>query len=377
MLKKPKAKKLTAEEIEIINASSAQQTGKVQAQKTYDLDYPVFDIPINQKLLVYVPNHTVMNPDGSVSLRQDKFAAHAVIDGHNFGNIRCTYGVNVPSQGLDGSCPLCEATNLVWDLYHKDYEAIAKAKGIPVDSPEAKDGLADDRKELVKNMVIKQAEVWYTFPIVVIECTEKDGKLTTIPKKNSEGQIVGKPYFYSIREKTFTDKWLPAFDTIETDDGEVPTHAGGRWFILNFTYTPKSGQHTKMGSANNLKVAHKVMGAEYKVWEEYFDKLTEGWTPQKAQEVVVLDAFRDMEETQEIADALLAPVRDKLAIYSIGENNANKGAEEPAGVLGDAQDALAGFGATAVESTSSQGALPVEGSDVPPEVLTEQTSGVE
>lgn len=367
MLKKPKAKQLSAEEVAVINSASAQQTGKAQTQKTFDPDFPVFDVPINQKLLVYVPNHTTMLPDGSIGLRQDKFAAHPIIDGRSYGNVRCSQGLIVNSLGLDGTCPLCNASSEIWDLYHKEYEAIAKAKGIQIDAPEAKEGLKEDRKNLAQSMVIKSAEVWLTFPIVVIECEEKDGQLTTTPKRNAEGQIVGKPYFYSIREKTYIDKWAPAFDTVESDDG-VPTHPGGRWVILNFTYTPSSGNHTKMGSANNLKVAFKNMSADYKVWEEYFDKVTEEWTPAKAQEVVVLDVIRDMEEMQEVADQLLKPVRDKLAIYNLSGSGSGSAPTAPAiGVNADANSALANFGATPVESTSGA---------VPPEALAETSSGI-
>lgn len=364
-LRKPKAKTLSAEEVAVINASSAQQTGKAQTQKSYDPEFPVFDIPVNQKLLVYVPNHTVMNPDGSVGLRQDKFAAHPIVDGRSYGNVRCTQGIVVDSLGLDGSCPLCNASSEVWDLYHEEYKAVAKAKGIAVDAPEAKEGLKEDRRKLAQDMTIKAAEVWMTFPIVVIECEEKDGVLTTTPKTSPEGQIVGKPYFYSIREKTYTDKWVPAFDTVESDDGDTPTHPGGRWVILNFTYTPQSGQHTKMGSANALKVAFKNMSESYNAWAKHFDQMTEGWTPQKAQEVVVLDAIRDMEETQEIADQLLKPVRDKLALYRLGSSAP---ASAPAiGVTGDAQSALANFGAVPAETPT--GAMP-------PEALAEQNSGI-
>lgn len=364
MLKKPKAKVLSAEEVATINNASAQQTGKSQTQKTFNPDFPVFDIPINQKLLCYIPNHTVMSPDGSVGLRQDKFAAHPIIDGRSFGNVRCTQGIVVDSLHLDGSCPLCNASSEIWDLYHKEYESIAKAKGIATDAPEAKDGLKEDRRNLAQAMSIKQAEVWQTFPIVVIECEEKDGQLTTTPKKTAEGQIVGKPYFYSIREKTYIDKWVPAFDTVESDEGVV-THPGGRWVILNFTYTPQSGQHTKMGSANALKVAFKNMSEDYTKWGEYFDNLTAEWTPEKAQEVVVLDAIRDMDETQEIADQLLKPVRDKLAIYDL--RGGDSASTQPAiGATADANSALANFGATPVDA----------GAGTPPEALAEQNSGV-
>lgn len=364
MLKKPKAKSLTAEEAATITNASAQQTGKMQTQKTYDPDYPVFDIPINQKLLVYVPNHIVTQPDGSLGLRWDKFAAHPVIDGRSYGNIRCTQGVVVDRLGLDGTCPLCNASSEIWDLYHKEYEAIAKTKGIAVDAPEAKDALKEDRKSLAQAMAIKSAEVWYTFPIVVIECEEKDGQLTTTPKKTADGQIVGKPYFYSIREKTYIDKWVPAFDTVESDEGI--THPGGRWVILNFTYTPQSGQHTKMGSANALKVVFKTMSADYDSWARYFDDMTKDWTPEKAQEVVVLDAIRDMEETQEVTDQLMKPVRDKLALYSL--NGGVPSTPQIGGAMTDASSALEGFGATPVSQPS--------GGELPPEALNEQNSGI-
>lgn len=359
MLRKPKAKILTEAEVAVITSASAQQTGKVQTQKTYDPAFPVFDIPINQKLLVYIPNHTVVQPDGSIDLRMDKFAAHPVIDGRSYGNVRCSQGIIVDSLGLDGTCPLCNASSHVWDLYHKEYASVAKAKGIAIDAPEATEALKEDRRKLAQDMSIKSAEVWYTFPIVVIECEEKDGQLTTTPKKTADGQIVGEPYFYSIREKTFEDKWMPAFDTIESDD-DSPLHAGGRWAVLNFTYKPQSGQHTKMGSANALKVSFKSMSADFKAWEEYFDKMTESWTPQKAQEVVVLDVVRDMDEMNEVADQLLKPVLSKLAMYDLADG---KVAVPAASAVGDAQSVLASFGSMPVENTG--------------DVLVETSSGVQ
>lgn len=350
MLKRPKAKTLTAEEISTISTASAQQTGRAQVQKSYDPDYPVFEIPVNQKLLVYVPNHVVVQPDGSETLRWDKFAAHPIIDGRTFGNVRCSQGVVLDSLGLDGSCPLCNASGEVWDLYHKEYEAIAKSKGMSVDAPEAKEALKDDRINLAKSMTIQSAEVWYTFPIVVIECEEKDGVLTTTPKKTADGQIVGKPYFYSIRERTYKDKWESAFDTVDSDgDTGAITHPGGRWLILNFTYQSPSGQHTKMGSANALKVLFKNMGSSYDAWAKHFDQMTADWDVAKAQEVVVLDVIRDMEEMNEVADTLLKPVRQKLDLYNLSNTGGSTPAT-PAGAIGDAQTALSQFGAVPVET---------------------------
>lgn len=351
MLKRPAPKKLSEAAQAAITQASAQQTGKAQRVKSWDADFPVFDVPINQKVLVYIPNHTVIAPDGSVNMRMDKFAAHPVIDGRSYGDVRCSQGVIVDELGLDGSCPLCDGMNEAWQLYNHEYADIAKTKGIDPKSPEAQEALKQDRINLVNQMVIKQADVWYTFPIVVIKCQEKDGVMTTIPEQNAEGQITGTPMWYSIRERTYLEKWGAGFDTVDTDDGIAPTHPAGLWAILNFTYTPKSGNHDKMGSARALKVTFKAM-AGYEKWAEYFDQLTAEWTPAKAQEVVVLDVIRDMDEMRQVADTLLKPVRDKLAMYELGASAGAVGI--PANT--NADNALAGFGGgTPVEPA---GALP-------------------
>lgn len=341
-IKRPAPKKLSVEESATIIQASAAQTGVSTVVKSYDPNYPVFEVPINQKLLVYIPNHRVENPDGTVGLRMDKFAAHPIIDGRSYGNVRCTSGVVIPSLHLDGSCPLCDSMGKCWDLYNKQYDDIAKSKGVDKDSPEAKELLKQDRIDLVKNMAIKQAEVWYTFPIIVIACEEKDGQLTVIPKTNEKGELVGTPMWYSIRENTYNEKWEAGFDALDTSElGEVPTSPAGLWAILNFTYTPKSGKHDKMGSAKSLKVSFKTMSDKYIEWEKYFDKITESWTPEKAMETVVLDVLRDMEETQEVADSVMKPVNEKLAMYALAGAGVTA---QPAQVSTNAAGALENFG---------------------------------
>lgn len=355
MLKRPAPKKLSEAAQNAVTAASAQQTGKSVRMKSYDPDFPVFDVPINQKVLVYIPNHTVMGPDGTLSLRMDKFAAHPVIDGRSYGDVRCTSGVVVEELGLDGTCPLCDGMNECWELYSHQYADIARTKGIDPKSAEAQEGLKPDRIDLIQKMNIKQADVWYTFPIVVIDCEERDGQLSVIPKKDGEGKIKGTPMWYSIRERTYQEKWVAGFDSIETDDGSTPTSPAGMWAILNFTYTPKSGNHDKMGSAKALKVTFKTMNG-YDQWAEYFDQMTEAWTPAKAQEVVVLDVVRDMDEMKQVADSLLKPVRDKLALYAL-QNNSVPSAPPAVGAGSSADAALAGFGG-ATPVTPPSGALP-------------------
>lgn len=360
-IKRPAPKQLSEAAQSAITSASAEQTGQAVRLKSYDKDYPVFEVPVNQKLLVYIPNHTVQNPDGSIGLRMDKFAAHPILDGRSYGDIRCSQGVIVDELGLDGTCPLCDGMAEEWELYGYQYADIAKSKGIATDSPEAQEALKQDRIDLVHAMTIKQAEVWYTFPIVVIACEEKDGQLTVNPKKNAQGQIEGKPMWYSIRERTFLEKWVAGYDSVDTADGLAPTSPAGLWAILNFTYTPKSGNCDKMGSARALKVTFKPMDG-YQEWATYYDQLTEGWTPAKAQEVVVLDAVRDMDEMREVADTLLKPVRDKIAMHKLASGAAPAGAiagGTPAVPSTDADSALAGFGgATPVEDASTPATPP-------------------
>lgn len=344
-IKRPAPKQLSEEARKAITEASQQQDGRAQKIKSYDPDYPVFDTPINQKVLVYIPNHVVQMPDGSITLRKDKFAAHQGIDGRAFVDIRCSQGIVNDELHLDGSCPLCDAMNDCWTLYHKQYADIAKSKGLAVDAPEAKDLLKQDRIDLMNSMPIQTPTVWYAFPIVVIACQEKDGQMTVIPKVDDAGKLQGRAMWYTIRERTFKEKWEAGYDSITLEDGSAPTSPAGLWAILNFTYTPKSGKHDKMGSARALKVTYKDMGDNYMAWAEYFDKLTEGWTPEKAQDTLVLAAVRDMDEMNEVRDTLMKPVYDKLSMYELGEQAKAAGAVGVAPVASSAEAALAGFGA--------------------------------
>ena len=348
MLRRPKPKKLSVEEQQLITTASAQQTGKQTFVKSYDPDYPVFDIPVNQKVLVYIPNHTVLGEDGSVSLRMDKFAAHPCREGRSHYDIRCASNVIAPSLGLDGSCPLCDAIQRNWDLYNAEYKNLAESRGMTVDAPEAKEGLRSERTQLLDKMAIKKAVTWMTFPIVVIECEEKDGQLTTTPKLDAEGKLHGKVMWYSIRENTFNDKWVAGYDSVDTENG-VPTSPAGLLAILNYTCQSKNGTPTKMDSARALKVTFKTMSDKYAPYAQVFDDMSKDWTPEKAREVVVLDAIRDMDELQEVTDTLMKPVDDNLQLIEM-QQKAN------ATNVSTTSDALANFGGEVASNT--EGAAP-------------------
>lgn len=341
MLQRPKKKELSAEERASITRASARQTGELSSPKTYDVNYPLFDTPINEKVLIYIPNHVVTQEDGTVELRKDVFAAHEVRIGKAFTSVRCSGEVVNEALGLDGSCPLCNAMADAWTLYNYQFAELAKSRGLDADAPETKEVLKEEMKQLLNERAVRKADRWYTFPIVVVDCEE--GK--TVPKKDAEGKITGTPMFYSVREATYIDKWLSAFDAIDDDDAGSDHNPAGRWAILNFTYTPKTGTHNKRDSARNLKVSFKTMSSDYNAWEEYFNEITEEWTPEKAQEVLVRNVLRDMSEMEEAAEEIIKPTKDSIAMYEMRAH------QEPKATSTSADTALANFGATPVGTT--------------------------
>lgn len=350
MLKKPTTKQLSTEAMQSIISASSQQTGKVVRQKTYDPNYPVFEIPINKRVLIYIPNHTSMTPEGIVDIRKDKFAGHSCQEGRSYHVIRCNAGIIDESLGLDGSCPFCDANVEVWDLYNKQYREIAKSKGIDVDSPEAKEGLKQVRIDLLNKQAVKPGEVYYTFPIVVIDCEEENGKATTKPKKGADGSLSYKIMWYTVKERVYLEKWVKAFETVSGVDDITPTHPAGLWAVLNFEYESKTGKHDKMSSARNLNVGFKTMHESYNQWASVFDDLTKDWTPAKAMETLVDNVLRDGQEQQEAADTILKSTRDSLAMLALGGS-----VQEPivaGSSVANAGSALASFGATPTPETS-------------------------
>ena len=361
MIKRPTKKILSPDALKALSEASAQQTTTMSRIKSYDPNYPVFDVPINQKVLVYIPNHTQVGPDGSVSMKMEVFAAHPIIDGVTYEDVRCTRTIINEDLGLDGTCPLCDAMQDNWTLYNKELEEIAAAKGINPKGPDADTLLKEDRRNLISKMVVKSAERWYVFPIVVIACQEKDGKMTLIPKRDAENRISGKAMWYTIRETTYKAKWDTAFDSLDEEDGN--NCPAGRWAVLNFTYPSKDGSWDKMNSARSLQVSFKGMPG-YEEWERYFDTMTEEWDSAKAIETVVIAGIRDMDEMKEVEETVMKPARKKLALYALAGGLPNNAPALPGAGAKGADATLAQFGVGAAEpmgGTPAAGEMPDAG----------------
>lgn len=358
MLKKPTPKKLSAEAISSIVSASAAQTAKRSVPKSYDPEnYPVFEIPVNSKVLVYVPNHTVTTPEGTVALRADKFAAHNVLDGRINAKVRCTAGIVSEELGLDGSCPFCDASAEAWELYNYEYRQLCKSRCLDPDADGTYEQVKNDAQAIRDKKAIGSTAVYYTFPIVVVECAKKpDGTATTNPARDENGEISYKICWYTVSEKYYLDKWLKSLDGLTNDDDSDVETPAGRWFILNYEYESENGKHDKMHSAQSLAVIHKQMGDKWSAVQENFDALTEDWTPAKAMEVLVDNVLRSGEEQAEACVEIMKSTREKLAQIKLAGG-------APTVAIGTAaastEAALASFGGTPVlpvgETSTNQG----------------------
>lgn len=361
MIKRPAPKAIPQEEMKNIMKASSEQTSGSSIVKSWDENFPVFTPPAGNKVLVYIPNHTVVTPDGATILRADRCGIHACRDGKQFTSIRCTYGIESETLHLDGhTCPLCDSVQKCWELYNRQYADMCRARAI---DPETEDGYKQAqpiRDQLREKFAVGKAEIWLTFPIVVIDCEERDGMCTGVPKLDKGGKLTGKPYFYSVRESTYTDKWVKGLDSLSVDT--IITHPAGTWAVLNYIVTDSNNkvvQNPKpRDAAKALSVNYKAFGKKYAQWANYFDEMTKDWTPEKAAEVVVANNLRDLDEMNEANDQLMKKTNDTLALLDASGAPRMLAPSSAPAVGGSAEEVLANFGGEAVPNVG-MGAAPV------------------
>ena len=170
------------------------------------------------------------------------------------------------------------------------------------------------KREQYSKRVVKAPDQYYTFPIVVIETDPTDFKKIVY---DENGVPKHKAYWYTISKSAYEKKWCKTLEGMEDE----PTHPGGEFFILNYTYESKSGEYNKRDSARELQVVAKKLKVDHS-FLEMLDKETEEWDVAKAMETVVDNQLFDEADIQEEVDKVLAGTREKLAIYeSMGGAN--------------------------------------------------------
>lgn len=317
-IRRPEPIKLSGVASQTVQNQLGVQTTSRVAPKSTDPNFPVFEVPLNKRVLVYVPNHVVDDENGEPTLRMDKPLIHAVQDGKRFLYFRCVNGLDVKDEEgniiYDGTCPLCEGTSIPWDLANLKIKQKCASLGLDPDDKN-NDSVKSVRSAEFSARVLKESNRYFTFPIVVIETEGDDGKTV---KKDENGKPVFHPMWYHISESLYTQKWLPTLEGLEDE----PTHPGGHFFVLNFIYDTKGKEPNKRDAARNVNVISRTMKQSEKL-RSYLDKVTEKWTPEKAQEVVITNQLFSMKDLQDIADKILEGPKDMIALLEAAEASGN------------------------------------------------------
>jgi hypothetical protein len=317
-----------------LTAQLGNQTIDRSIPKSHDpKNFPVFSIPLGGKVLVYVPNHTVVDADGNQILRADRPILHAINDGRSFRYIRCVHGLVEDSIGYDGDCPLCDGVSEPWDLANAKIRSRCAQLGLDPEDRENKD-VKSIRSSEFSDRVLKEGERYLTFPIVVFETDADCKKLVTDDKKNIKYQI----FWYSISEKLYDKTWAKTIEEMEDE----PTSPAGQFFVLSYVYDTKGRPANARDSARALAVHHKPAYNTKEAFNKLkvqLDKATEDWTPEKAAEVVINNNLFSMEDLQALTDDVLRTTRETLALYNSAEEVAPAGTSSaPALKLGDKVD---------------------------------------
>jgi len=346
MLGKMKPKVFTAEQLNAIKVEAVQQSVDVVVQKSTDpVNFPVFEIPVNAKVFIYVPNHIIVDEAGNEELVMDKPLIHTVINGKRYQKIRCIRGLSEES-GYSGECPLCNGDSEPWSLANEQIKEQCKMRGLdPNDG--SNESVKNIKREYYSKRVIKSPEQSYTFPIVVIETDPTDIKKILV---DENGNPKHKAYWYTISKGAYEKKWLKALEGMEDE----PNHPGGNFFILNYTYESKSGEYNKRDSARELQVVPKRSKNLIPFMEQY-DEETREWGIAKAIETIYDNMFYEEEDIAEETNKILAGTREKLAIYESAVNTPATG-----GFNLQAQTPSVGL-PQGVEEEDDMSALPMEG----------------
>jgi len=305
-------KKLTPIKVSVEDTNLNSQLGVQVIERTAPLsrdpeNYPVFKTPVNKKVLIYVPNHIVQDKEGKDILRMDTPFIHIVQNKNRFEYYRCISGLHSEAHGYDGTCPLCDGASDPWTLANLVIQDKCKARGL---NPEDTDN--DDVKAIksaaYSARVLGDAERYYTFPIVVFDTVNDDAK--TFVTDEATGNISYKIMWYSISERGWEKKWAKALENMEDE----PTHPGGLFLTLDYTYTPKRGEPNARDSARELQVYSKKIKNSEKL-REVLDKQTESWTPEVARDMVIRNNLYAYADLEAVTEECLENTRNLIALY--------------------------------------------------------------
>lgn len=298
------------------------------AKLTDDPNFPVFQTPVNEDILVYIPRVNCVSTENGEIMQVLNSHIHDYKKGQSFGRMRCISGLTgnemFDALGYDGSCPACEAVSECWELYNKKLAAEAKKLGIdPQNDPT--NVLKTVRTTLISEMDMKGAEEYVTFPIVIIPQKSK-----MMPADDADKNL--KCVFVIWRKKRYEDTILAALEGLRNNPG----HPAGLFWYWKFTYNTEGKQPTAMLAAKNAKYSVITDSADLQYLVPACEARAKDFTVVKAAEVIVANQFMYKDDMVEEVNKIMTKTRTF--------NDLTSSMEATGPALGEGTSPLASFG---------------------------------
>lgn len=335
MALKLKPRKIDASQAKSLEQALQKQEIQRGAPKTLDPNFPVFEIPPGQRVLVYVPKHTVLDENDDEQLRMDRALIHPVLMKNRYSKVRSVAGLT--EFGYDED-PFAEVLDSAYELANSRIEQECKALGLDSENKDDKT-VKNIRRKHFDEMPIKSAYETVTFPIVVIETGESPKDVIL----DDDGNPIGTPYWYTISKVAYEKKWEEALENSEDE----PPHPGGCLFLLNFpigSADEKLPLHKqKMNAARDFTVTLRPnVPAPIKKQFSKWNKETEEWDVLKSAQTVVQNLLLEPEALAEFAEELKEYIANLQLSASVADSAAPSALDAGFQVTGDADNETLG-----------------------------------
>ena len=297
----------------LVQASQNQEIIKGNPRST-DPNFPVFGTPTGEDIIVYIPRVNLKVGENGETMDLLTSYIHDGRIGKRFTSLRCINGLHgnplYDELGYDGSCPACEAIVDVWELYNIKMANEAKRMGINIQE-DTTDALKTVRETFLREMDLKGAEEYVTFPIVIIPQKAKFIPTDTAAK-DMEVQFV------HWRKKRYDDKILGALESMLNNPG----HPAGQFMFWKFTYDTQGKQAEAMHAAKNAKYSVLTDAEILKNLEPLrasAEEKAKDFTNVKAVEVIVANQFMYLDDIKVEVDKILQKTRSTLELHRQGQ----------------------------------------------------------
>lgn len=298
---------------------------------TLDAAFPLFETPVNEDRLVYIPTVNTVATETGTEMKMLVGHIHTCNEGRAYPKIRCINGLVDEAYGLDGTCPLCEAIQREKQLRNIRFDHECKAEGIdPQNDPTGK--AKEIYKKLCNEMPVGEPVETVAFPVVEIE-TEPGGLQ---PKK--DGKLQAK---WVVMTR---DKYDKVINGALSAMIAKPTSPAGMFWAFQFTYKAEDGKHNKRDSGKNARYSPIVDANSVQLLDAYkaaCEEAAKEFTIEKAFTTIVQFIPQSVKDTQADADRIMKQTDLALAMY----NQSNAATQMPQiGTAASVQNALANFG---------------------------------